>query len=122
MEESILNTIKEMLGPSDDYEAFDVDLITHINTYLSVLNQLGIGKQGFYIEDESATWGDFMTEQEKAAGVTLMEVKTYLYLRVKMVFDAPTSSILSSAISENIAELGWRLNTKIETGLQGSLS
>ena len=119
MEESILNTIKEMLGPSGDYEAFDIDLITNINTYLGVLNQLGIGKPGFFITDDNDTWDDFLTEQEAELGITLNEVKTYLYLRVKMVFDPPTSSILAQAINENIAELGWRLNTKVETGLQG---
>lgn len=120
MEESILLTIKEMLGPSGDYEAFDIDLITNINTYLGVLNQLGIGKPGFFITDDNDTWDDFLTEQETKLGITLNEVKTYLYLRVKMVFDPPTSSILAQAINENIAELGWRLNTKVETKMQGS--
>ncbi len=119
MEQSILTSIKEMLGPSGDYDAFDIDLITNINTYLGVLNQLGIGTRGFSISDDTATWDDFLTDQETEVGITLNEVKTYLYLRVKMVFDPPTSSILAQAINDNIAELDWRLNTKVETGLQG---
>lgn len=119
LNESILETIREMLGPSVDYDAFDTDLIVHINTYLGVLNQLGIGVKGFHIEDANDTWEDFLTEQEKAIGITLNEVKTYLYLRVKMVFDPPASSTLATAMNENIAEIGWRLNARVETELQG---
>jgi len=122
MNESILETVRAMIGPAADYEAYDTDLIVHINTYLGVLNQLGIGVKGFYIEDNSATWSDFLGEQENRAGVTLNEVKSYIYLRVRLAFDTPASSTLTAEYNKQIDELGWRLNTKIETGLYGSAS
>ena len=106
LNDSILNTIKKMLGLSEDYMAFDVDVIVHINTYLAVLNQLGVGVSGFSITDDTSTWADFLEGQE---GINLNEVKTYLYLRVRLVFDPPTSSILAEAINRNIDELTWRL-------------
>ena len=118
MSDSILETIREMLGPSVDYEAFDTDLTVHINTYLGVLNQLGIGVSGFQIYGPYETWDDFIGPMEADLGVTLSEVRTYIYLRVKMVFDPPASSTLATAINENISELGWRLMTRAETNMQ----
>ena len=110
MEDSILITIKKMLGLAPEYPPFDTDIIVHINTYLQVLNQLGVGVDGFTITDESATWADFLSERSASEQM----VKTYLYLRVRMVFDPPTSSILSQAIKENVDELGWRLRESVE--------
>lgn len=110
MDESILNSIKKLLGLPEDYTQFDQDVIIHINTYLGVLNQLGVGKAGFHIEDEDETWGDFL----EGHTVSLHEVKTYVYLRVKMVFDPPSSSLVSEAMTKNIDELGWRLNVKVD--------
>ena len=110
MDESILNSIKKLLGLPEDYMAFDQDVIIHINTYLGVLNQMGVGKSGFHIEDEDETWGDFL----EGHTVSLYEVKTYVYLRVKMVFDPPSSSLVSEAMNKNIDELGWRLNVKVD--------
>ena len=110
MNDSILNTIKKMLGLDEDYDAFDTDVIVHINTFLGVLNTLGVGVDGFTIEDDGATWNDFLA----GSNVPLNEVKTYLYLRVRQIFDPPTSGILSSAIDKQIDELGWRITTKVE--------
>lgn len=110
MNESILTTIKKLLGIDEGYEAFDTDIIVHINTYIGVLNQLGVGVEGFTIEDDSATWDDFLA----GSNVTLNEVKTYLYLRVRQVFDPPESSITSAAIDKQIDELGWRMTAKVE--------
>ena len=103
--DSILLSIKKLFGPDSTYDAFDADLIIHINTYLRVLNQLGVGEQNFRITDETATWRDFLGVNEEL----LDEVKTYIYLRVKVVFDPPSSGIVMNAIKEQIDELTWRL-------------
>lgn len=110
MEESILITIKKLLGLDEEYHAFDNDVIVHINTYLGVLNTLGIGVEGFSIEDASATWEEFLEDSP----VPLNEVKTYLYLRVRQTFDPPASSVLSAAFDKQIEEIGWRMLMKVE--------
>lgn len=99
-----------MLGLAADYTPFDQDIIVHINTYIRVLNQLGVGKDGFCVEDNTATWSNFLEGTHAA----FYDVKTYLYLRVRLVFDPPTSSILASAINDNVAELSWRLHEQAE--------
>ncbi len=119
-EESILNTIKEMIGPSGDYEAFNTDLMVHINTFLGVLNQLGVGVKGFQITGDTETWADFIGDTSNDPTVTFHEVRTYIYMRVKTIFDPPASSTLMQALNENIQELGWRLMTRAETQLQGA--
>lgn len=110
MDDSILNTIKKLFGPEATYDAFDTDLIIHINTYLRVLNQLGVGVQNFRITGADEIWEDFLGENE----ALLDEVKTYLYLRVKTVFDPPSSSIVMNAIKEQVDELTWRLRVSGE--------
>lgn len=110
MDDSILNSIKKLFGPDGTYDAFDTDLIIHINTYLRVLNQLGIGTQNFKILDSAETWSDFLGDDE----VLMDPVKTYIYLRVKTVFDPPSSSIVMNAIKEQVDELTWRLRVSGE--------
>lgn len=110
MEESILNSIKKLLGLAEDYNAFDTDVIIHINTYLGVLNTLGIGVEGFTIEGPNEVWSDFLEDSP----VSLNEVKTYVYLRVRQTFDPPASSVLSSAFDKQIDEIGWRMMMKVE--------
>lgn len=110
MNDSILNTIKKLLGIDPSYTPFDTDIIVHINTYLGVLNELGVGVDGFTIEDSSATWDEFLVN----ATVPLNEVKTYVYLRVRQVFDPPASSVMSAALDKQIEELGWRMRIKVE--------
>lgn len=104
MTDSILNTIKELvLGHSEDSD-FDTDLIVNINTALSYLCQLGVGpKDGFEITGPNETWSEFL-ENEKA----LRMVVTYIYLKVKVIFDPPTGGVLNSYESQ-IEELAWRL-------------
>ena len=86
MEESILTSVKKMLGPEEDYEHFDPDLIIHINSVLATLNQLGVGPdEGFSIEDKNAKWSDFITDER-----LLNLVPTYVYLKVRLLFDPPT--------------------------------
>lgn len=113
MDESILNTIKKLLGIDEGYDAFNTDIIVNINTFIGVLNTLGVGVEGFTVQDETATWDELLAENS----VPLNEVKTYLYLRVRQVFDPPTSGVLGSAFDRQIEELGWRMMTKIESTL-----
>lgn len=110
MEQSILTSTKKILGIDEEYTVFDLDIITHINTAFSTLTQLGVGpSSGFMIEDESATWGDFLGED-----LELNSVKSYVFLRVRMLFDPPATSYLISAQEKQIQELEWRLNTHRE--------
>lgn len=120
METSILNSTKKTLGIADDYTAFDLDIITHINTALSTLTQLGIGPvEGFMIEDDSAVWEDFLVESD----FQLNSVKSYVFLRVRQLFDPPTTSYLIESFDRQIRELEWRLNVhREETGWQSPIS
>lgn len=108
LEESILNTIKKMIGGSaEGYDHFDTDIIVHINTALNILNQLGVGKQGFYITGDTEKWGDFYS------GTDLNGVQQYVYLRVRQIFDPPQGGGgLSNTISDTIDMLEWRLNVQ----------
>lgn len=110
--DSILVTIKKMLGIEADYDAFDTDIIVHINTAIMILRQLGVGIQdGFVITGESESWEDLLGD----SGL-YESVKTYIYLRVKSVFDPSTSSAASEAAKEMIKELEWRLNSESDYG------
>jgi hypothetical protein len=107
MEESILTSTKKILGIASDYLVFDLDIITHINSALSTLTQLGVGPTaGFMIEDSTPKWDDFIVSNNPLMNMC----KTYVFLRVKMLFDPPTTSYLLSAIKEQLAEHEWRLN------------
>ena len=110
--ESILTSIKKMLGIAEDYTHFDNDIIMHINSVFMVLTQLGVGpSEGFFIEDKSTYWTDFIPDTNK-----LQAVKTYIYLKVKLVFDP--SSVGSSTLASyerQIQELEWRLNVASES-------
>ena len=104
--ESILNSIKQLLGISEGDTNFDTDIIIHINSVLSNLRQMGVGpKEKFSIVDEKSVWSDFTGED-----TDYDEVKTYVYLRVKKIFDPPANSNIMNAMNEEIQELGWRLN------------
>jgi hypothetical protein len=108
---SILNSTKKVLNLADDYTVFDQDIIMHINSVFSTLNQLGVGpEQGFMIEDEDAVWDDFLE-----GDLRLNNVKTYVYLRVRMLFDPPTIGYLIEAMKEQIKELEWRINAQRES-------
>lgn len=113
MGDSILLTIKKLLGIGDDYKYFDEDIIIHINSVLMILNQLGIGPEaGFSISDESATWSDFVDN------LSMLEaVRSYVYIKVRLLFDPPTSSFTITALENQIKELEWRLNVMAESKL-----
>lgn len=109
--ESILNSIKKLLGPGEEYDHFDPDIIMHINTAFSILTQLGVGpEEGFFINDEAEKWEDFLPEEKM-----IHSVKTYIYLKVKLVFDPPLSSAVLEAMKEQIKELEWRLPVAVES-------
>lgn len=109
--DSILTSIKKLLGITEEYTHFDADIIIHINTALMVLNQLGVGpKEGFSISNSSAIWTDFIGDT-----TNLESVKTYIYLKVKLVFDPPLSSTVKDAMQRSLDELEWRLNVNAES-------
>lgn len=108
--DSILTSIKKLLGIAEDYEHFDQDLIIHINSVLSVLTQLGVGpSEGFSIEDENATWNDFILEDKR-----LSSIRSYVYMKVKLLFDPPLSSSVMESMNRMISEFEWRLNVAAE--------
>ena len=106
---SILTSIKKLLGITESCTDFDTDIIMHINTVLMTLNQLGVGTEGFQIEDKNAVWSEFIDPNKLAA------TKSYVHLRVKLLFDPPLNSAIIEAIKESIRELEWRLNVRVES-------
>ena len=110
--DSILISIKKMLGIIDEYKFFDSDLIIHINSAFMILNQLGVGpSEGFTISDEYATWNNFIPEDDKNFEL----VKSYVQLKVKLLFDPPMSSVVMECINKMINEFEWRLNVASES-------
>lgn len=111
MDESILTTIKKMLGLDDGYQPFDADVIVLINSALMTLTQLGVGpKNGYAITDYNSKWSDFLVNDVK-----LEAVKNYVYLKVRVTFDPPTSSSVLEAYKQQLNELEWRLNVQAES-------
>jgi len=110
MEESILKGTKRTLGLTDDYTVFDQDIIMHINTVFSTLTQLGVGPpEGYMIESDQDLWDDFISDDP-----TYNSIRSYMYLRVRMLFDPPPTSYAIDAIERQIKELEWRLNQNRE--------
>lgn len=112
MEKSILKTIRQMIGPSASYEVFDTDLIININAAFSRLCQLGVGPSTpFKITDENDEWSDFMDEDEMPE-----EVKQYIYLKTRMIFDTPASGTVSNAFQAQIDMLEWTMKEVAQFG------
>lgn len=109
--DSILTSIKKLLGITEEYEHFDQDIVMHINSAFSVLAQLGVGpEEGFCIKDASTTWSELLYDDAR-----LELVKTYIYYKVKLGFDPPQSSSAVESINRQISELEWRINATVET-------
>lgn len=107
MEQSILTSTKKILGLAEEYTPFDLDVITHINTAFSTLYQLGVGPTtGFAIEDATLTWDDFIDGDISIVNAC----KTYVYLRVRLLFDPPPTSFALQAMKEQLAEYEWRIS------------
>lgn len=104
--ESILTSIKKLLGIEEEYEHFDADIIIHINSTFSILNQIGVGPEnGFTITDKSATWDQYSLDV-----LSVELTKQFVYLKVKLIFDPPLSSAVMESIKQSISELEWRLS------------
>lgn len=111
--QSILNSVKKVLGIPEDVEVFDADIIMHINSVFSTLQQLGVGPpSGFAIEDETDEWNDFI-----AGDPRYHSVRSYVYLRVRLLFDPPMTGYHVEALKSQIQELEWRLNSLREEEL-----
>ena len=111
MDESILTSIKKVLGVPEEYKHFDVDIIMHINTVFATLHQLGMGpEEGFMIQDELSTWLDYLPDDPR-----FNFVKTYVFQKVRLMFDPPASSSLLEALNKSIAELEWRITVMVDT-------
>ena len=109
--ESILTSIKKLLGITEEYDQFDPDIIMHINSVFMILTQLGVGpSEGFSIEDDTSVWSDFIKDANK-----IEAVKSYIYLKVKLLFDPPLSSAVIDSTNRLINELEWRLNVAAES-------
>lgn len=107
--DSILTSIKKLLNIAEEYEYFDSDIIMHINSALLVLTQLGVGpSEGFVIFDKTAIWDDFLGDDN------VEMVKSYIFLKVKLLFDPPTSSAAMDAANRLISEFEWRLNVAVD--------
>lgn len=107
---SILDSVKQMLGLESEYTPFDQDIVMHINSIFMVLYQLGVGpKTPLRIEDATTTWDAFVGDH-----IDIEAVKTYVYLRVRLLFDPPTTSFVIDAITKQYQELEWRLNVESE--------
>jgi hypothetical protein len=106
LKDSILQSTKKLLGLARDYDAFDLDIITHINSAFSTLYQAGVGPlDGYMISDENDVWSAFTGNQ-----MHINDVKSYVYLKVRMLFDPPTTSFALAANEKMLDEYIWRLN------------
>ena len=112
MTNSILNSVKESIGITEEYTQFDNTLIMHINSVFVILNQIGVGPEnGFSISDGTAQWSDFLPEDNK----NYEAVKSYMGAKVRLMFDPPTVSVHMECLKQIISELEWRLNLEHES-------
>ena len=111
--ESILDSIKDMLGIRSDYTYFDDTIIADINSVFSVLTQLGVGPTtGFYIRDGTTVWNEYLSDDSR-----LEFIKTYIYLRVRLMFDPPQTGPLIESINRQIEELQFRINVAVDPNI-----
>lgn len=108
--ESILNSIKKLLGIEPDDDSFDQELIMHVNTVFTLMTQLGLGPtDGFFITDATAKWTDYNPTRKD-----LEMMKSYIFLRVRLLFDPPQNSFLVDSIQKQCNEFEWRLNVQVD--------
>lgn len=111
--DSILTSVKKMLGIPSQIDHFDADIVMHINSVFLILNQLGVGpKTPYSITGIDETWNDFFIDTEP-----IDLVKSYMYLKVRLIFDPPTTGVLHEAMERQITEFEWRLNIQVEGGV-----
>lgn len=117
MADSILDSTKKILGLDSSYTPFDLDVITHINSVFAILGELGIGpSDGFMIENSIPTWDDLIVPSNQRN-----MIRTYMFLKVRMLFDPPTTSFLIEAMNKQIEEYEWRLREMREFALLEAL-
>lgn len=110
MDDSILDSIKKLLGFDPDYTAFDTDIMIHINSTIMGLEQLGVGNNNYQISSKDDTWGNYLA----GTNINLEAVKSYIYLKVRLIFDPPATSFTIEAYQKQIAEYEWRLFLQAE--------
>lgn len=111
MEDSILNSVKKSIGIMPEYDAFDDSLIMHINSVFMILAQMGVGPvKGFRIEDDTAEWSDFLSNEDE----NYESIKSYVCMKVRLLFDPPSSSTHMDCIKQLVSEFEWRLNFEAE--------
>lgn len=112
MQDSILITTKKVLGIDEGDDTFDLDITMHINSVFSDLHQLAVGPipDQFFIEDDKPTWADFLNH----LALPVMSVKSYMFLRVKLLFDPPPTSFAIESMQKQVDRLEWRLNVAME--------
>lgn len=109
--DSILSSVKQMLGIPADDTFFDQTLMLHINSVFSIIRQLGVGPSDGYVATSSNTWSDFFGEWDDRK---LQLIKTYMGMKVRQLFDPPTNGTVANALERQIAELEWRLNIQVD--------
>lgn len=110
--ESILTSIKKLLGIAEEYEHFDPDIVMHINSIFMTLNQLGVGPENcYFIEDKLNTWTEFL---EDPTGLQM--VKSYMGIKVRMLFDPPANSVVMEMMKQQANEMEFRLMLAVENG------
>ena len=108
--ESILTSIKKLLGITEDETHFDQDIIMHINSVFSILTQMGVGPvDGFVIRDSNSVWNDFIKDDTR-----LELIKSYVHMKVRLMFDPPASSTILQSINSLISELEWRISVTVD--------
>ena len=113
--DSILNSVKKMLGVAEENTSFDDDIVMHINSVFMILHQLGAGpEEGFSITDENDTWTSYFGEE--SGGIA--SIKSYMYLKVRSLFDPPTTGAVKEALNNNINELEFRINVVADKGVK----
>lgn len=113
--DSILNSIKKVLGIEESYTHFDADIMMHINAVFAVLSQLGVGPaSGFSIDGASQQWDEFLGNDKR-----IQMVKTFVALRVRLLFDPPLSSAVMEAMKQQVEELTWRIQIAAEDQIGG---
>ena len=113
LNDSILKTIREMIAPAEDYTYFDTDLIIHINTCMSILHQLGL--KSYKITGETETWADYLGDR-----IDLEHVKSYIYFKIKTMFDPPQSSFVLDAYKKEADKLEWYINAVVDPSEVGA--
>jgi hypothetical protein len=110
--DSILTSTKKLLGILEEDENFDVEIMMHINSVFMTLSQLGVGpSKGFSIKDKSTTWAEFVNEDHQLYS----SLPSYMYAKVRLIFDPPLSSAVLESLNRIISEFEWRLNVVAET-------